>query len=135
MSASVLTECVEAQSEGGLVGCCGMIGDEVWVEERGAGKRSVTGGVRAEVSPVAPTRSLRPEKKKGEFITAKTPFSLFFFSCPLRPFPCLGSPSLFCVRVCPPNCVSPFHSSSHALLYESVLRFRCEPNDEEVPAP
>ena len=135
MSASVPTECVEAQSEGGLVGCCGMIEDEVWVEERGAGKRSVTGGVRAEVSPVAPTRSLKTEKKKGEFITAKNPFSLFFLSCPLRSFPCLGSPSLFCVRVCPPNCVSPFHSSPHALLNESVLCFRCESNDEEVPAP
>jgi len=82
MSASVLTECVEAQSEGGLVGCCGMIGDEVWVEERGAGKRSVTGGVRAEVSPVAPTRSLRPEKK-GRVYNCQKPFlSLFFFLSP-----------------------------------------------------
>jgi hypothetical protein len=100
MSASVLTECVEAQSEGGLVGCCGMIGDEVWVEERGAGKRSVTGGVRAEVSPVAPTRSLRPEKKKGEFITAKTPFSLFFFflSPKALPMPWVAVPIL-CSRL------------------------------------
>ncbi len=83
MSKSVPTECVEAQSEGGLGGCCGMIEDEVWVEERGAGKRSVTGGVRAEVSPVAPTRSLRPEKKKGRVYNCQNPFlSLFFFSVP-----------------------------------------------------
>jgi hypothetical protein len=43
--------------------------------------------------------------------------------------------SLLCVRACPSNCVSPFHCSPHALLNESVLCFRCESNDEEVPAP
>ena len=69
MSASVLTECVEAQSEGGLVGCCGMIGDEVWVEERGAGKRSVTGAKTGE--------------KKRESLYLPKPLSLsFFFSVP-----------------------------------------------------
>jgi hypothetical protein len=39
------------------------------------------------------------------------------------------------VRTCPPNGVSPFHCSPHALLDECVLCFRCESNDEEVPAP
>jgi hypothetical protein len=97
MSASVLTECVEAQSEGGLVGCCDMIGDEVWVEERGAGKRSVTGGVRAEVSPVAPTRSLRPEKKKGEFIKTLS-LSFFFLSPKALSMPWVAVPIL-CSRL------------------------------------
>ena len=82
-----------------------------------------------------PRGSVKAGKKKEEFITAKISFSLFFLSFPLRSFSCLGSPSLLCVRACPPNCVSPFHSSPHALLNESVLCFRCESNDEEVPVP
>jgi hypothetical protein len=84
-----------------------------------------------------PRGSVKAEKKKGEFITARISFSLpfFFWSFPLRSFPCLGSPSRLCVHACPPNCVSPFHCSPHALLNESVLCFRCESNDEEVPAP
>jgi hypothetical protein len=40
----VPTECVtEAESEGGLGGCCGAIEDEVRLEKRGTGERSVTG--------------------------------------------------------------------------------------------
>jgi hypothetical protein len=37
------TECVEAESEGGLGGCCGAIEDGVLLGKREAGERSVTG--------------------------------------------------------------------------------------------
>ena len=82
-SVSVPTECVEAESEGGLGGCCGMIEDEVRVEERGAGKRSVTGrGPRRSLSSCHPRGVSKSGKKKREFLTAR--ISLFLFP-PLFP--------------------------------------------------
>jgi hypothetical protein len=67
-SVSVPTECVEAESEGGLGGCCGMIEDEVRVEERGAGKRSVTGrGPRRSLSSCHPRGVSKSGKKRGSF--------------------------------------------------------------------
>jgi hypothetical protein len=81
-----------------------------------------------------PRGSVKAEKKRRVY-NCQNLFLSLFLSFPLRSFSCLGSPSLLCVRACPPNCVSPFHSSPHALLNESVLCFRCESNDEEVPVP
>ena len=82
-SVSVPTECVEAESEGGLGGCCGMIEDEVRVEERGAGKRSVTGrGPRRSLSSCQPREVSKSGEKKGKVSNCQN-LSFFFSFFPL----------------------------------------------------
>jgi hypothetical protein len=105
----------------------GRAGRVLW-HDRGRGMGRRAWGWKAVGDRRGPRRSLsscthevaKNGGKKKRVYNRQNPFSLFF-SCPLRSFPCLGSPSLFCVRVCPPNCVSPFHSDPHALLNECVL--------------
>ncbi len=64
---------------GGLGGHCGAIEDEVLLEKREAGERSVTGR-GPHISPPLPPKSERKEKQKGG-ITAG---SFIFFEDPSR---------------------------------------------------
>jgi hypothetical protein len=59
--------CVAPDGGGGGGARCGMIEDEVRVEERGAGKRSVTGrGPRRSLSSCQPREVSKSGEKKGE---------------------------------------------------------------------
>jgi hypothetical protein len=86
----------EAESEGGLGGCCDTIEDEVRLEKRGAGERSVTGrGPHMNLSICQPRGASKSGEKKGGVSDCQ---NLSLFSPKVLPVPWVTDPTL-CARL------------------------------------